>query len=108
MSRDSRPLVFSTDAAERLKGETPAQAEVEIVPAKTVLRLRLEKKGRKSKTVTLLSDLPPNATYWSELLKRLKAMCGTGGTLKEGQLEVQGDQVAKVRAYLEQLGFRVR
>jgi translation initiation factor 1 len=41
-----------------------------------------------------------------ELLKKLKASCGTGGTLKDGQIELQGDQVAAALAALEQAGFR--
>jgi translation initiation factor 1 len=73
-----------------------------------VLRLRLEKKGRGGKAVTVVSDLPPRPDDLRALLKDLKTHCGTGGAYKEDRLELQGDQRNKVRAYLERLGFAVR
>jgi translation initiation factor 1 len=70
--------------------------------------MRLDKKGRGGKAVTVVFDLPPSPDYFTELIKKLKAHCGTGGALKEGRMEIQGDQRDKVQAYLEQMGFGVR
>ena len=69
--------------------------------------MRLDKKGRGGEAVTVVFDLPPNPDYFTGLIKKLKAHCGTGGALKDGQMEIQGDQRDKVQAYLEQMGFTV-
>jgi translation initiation factor 1 len=99
MARDPNALVYSTDGS-HLPGP--------IDPARTRLRLRLDAKGRGGKSVTVVYDLPPHPAYFEGLLKQLKAQCGAGGTLKDGALEIQGDQRDKVQAYLERLGFTVR
>jgi translation initiation factor 1 len=78
------------------------------VSARTRLRLTLDTKGRRGKAVTVVAGLPPQAAYAAQLLRQLKAQCGTGGTLKEGTLELQGDQRDKVQAALERLGFPVQ
>jgi translation initiation factor 1 len=98
MARDTHSLVYSTDGSH----------QPEIVPSKTTLRMRVDAKGRGGKTVTVVFDLPSHPTYFSELLRQLKTHCGAGGALKEGSLEIQGDQRDKVQAYLERLGFTVR
>lgn len=100
MARDTDPIVYSTDGSHRRAAE--------IVPAATPLRLRLDTKGRRGKAVTVVSGLPPHPEYWAGLLKQLKAQCGAGGALKEGTLEIQGDQRDKIQAHLEKLGFPVR
>ena len=99
MARESDTLVYSTDGS-HLPGD--------VVPSRTRLRLRLDAKGRRGKAVTVVFDLPPHHTYFENLLKQLKAHCGAGGTLREGALEIQGDQRDKVQAFLERLGFQVR
>ncbi len=114
MTHDSDPIVFSTDRSHRQVCPTcnrhpcvcPPAADV--VPAETLLRMRLDKKGRGGKAVTVVFDLPAHPDYFVRLIKNLKAHCGTGGTLKEGGMEIQGDRRDSVQAYLEQMGFTVR
>jgi translation initiation factor 1 len=114
MARDDSPLVFSTDGSHRgicpICGRAPCACAPagEVVPARTVLRLHLERKGRGGKAVTVVSELPPHPSYFHNLIKQLKAHCGAGGALREGWLELQGDQRDKVQAYLQSLGFTVR
>lgn len=114
MSRDKDTLVYSTDGSHRGRcatcGEAPCVCPPpgDIVPAATTLRLRLERKGRGGKAVTVIPELPPHPDYWQGLTRQLKARCGTGGTLKGDTLEIQGDQRDKVQAHLESLGFTVR
>ena len=114
MSRAADALVYSTDGSHTRACPTcgrhpcacaPAGA---IDPARTPLRLRLERKGRAGKAVTVVFDLPPQPRYVAELLRQLKTHCGTGGALKAGSLELQGDQRDRVQAYLARLGFPVR
>ena len=114
MTRDSDPIVFSTDGSHHQVcptcGQNPCVCPpaADVVPAETRRRLRLDKKGRGGKAVTVVFDLPPHPDYFIHLVKKLKAHCGTGGALKEGQMEIQGDQRDQVHAYLEQMGFTVR
>jgi translation initiation factor 1 len=114
MSRNSNPLAYSTDGSHRdlcsRCGRNPCACPppAEIVPERTRLLLRLDKKGRGGKAVTVLSELPPHPDYWTRLLQDLKAHCGAGGTIKEATLEIQGDQRGKVQAFLERLGFTIR
>lgn len=58
--------------------------------------------------MTVLFNLPESDEYFSQLMKKLKAHCGTGGTLKEGQIELQGDHREKCRAFLEKMSFQVK
>lgn len=114
MTHKDDTLVFSTDGTHRHKcpscGQHPCvcAAVVDVVPAETRLRIRLDKKGRKGKAVTVVFDLPPNPDYFIGLIKKLKSHCGTGGALKEGSMEIQGDQRDRVQAYLGRMGFTVR
>ncbi|MDH4248289.1 MAG: translation initiation factor [Deltaproteobacteria bacterium] len=114
MARDSGSLVFSTDGSHLRActqcGRQPCvcPGDVAVLPAQTLLRLRLDKKGRGGKAVTVVYDLPRNPEYFADLLKKLKTHCGAGGTLKEDALELQGDHRDTVHAYLERLGFQVR
>ncbi|MGC4004010.1 MAG: translation initiation factor [Pirellulales bacterium] len=78
-----------------------------IPPDKQTARIKLEKR-QKSKLVTVVSGLPEIGNDLPELLTHLKTVCGAGGTLKDEQLEIQGDHVARVRDALTKRGFRVK
>jgi len=71
--------------------------------------LRREKAHRGGKTVIVIYDFAPNIglPYIESLAGKLKAACGCGGTVKEREIEIQGDQPARIRALLEAEGFRV-
>ena len=72
------------------------------------VRLTLETKGRKGKGVTVAEGLVMDESGLKALLKELKNACGTGGTHKDGVLEIQGDHRATVQARLEQRGLTVK
>jgi translation initiation factor 1 len=78
------------------------------VPDRIVARVRMEKSGRGGKTVTVVDGLPQNAAFLKALAQELKRVCGTGGRLVEGGVELQGDLRARVRQHLEQKGYRVK
>jgi len=92
----------------------PAPVEVVSPPKKeavrpgTVVRVGRETKGRRGKGVTIVSDLPFDEAGLEELAARLKQRCGTGGTVKDGKIEIQGDQRDRLTAELEALGYRVK
>jgi translation initiation factor 1 len=73
-----------------------------------VAKLRMEKKGRGGKTVTVVYDLPQNEAFLKELAQELKRTCGTGGAVAENTIELQGDLRARVREYLEKKGWQVK
>ncbi len=70
--------------------------------------LRVEKKGRGGKTVTVVAGLPTNAAFVASLATELKRACGTGGTAADGAVEIQGDQRERLRPLLAARGFRVK
>jgi translation initiation factor 1 len=80
----------------------------EPVPAKVACFLRLEKKGRGGKTVTVVVGLPRNAPFLAGLAAELKRACGTGGTATDEAVEIQGDHREKLRALLAAKGWTVR
>jgi len=67
-----------------------------------------ETAGRRGKGVTTVFDLPLDETGLRELAATLKQRCGTGGTVKDGRIEIQGDQRERIVAELEKLGYKVK
>jgi translation initiation factor 1 len=68
----------------------------------------MEKKGRGGKAVTVVFGLPNNAEFLDGLCKELKRACGTGGTIADGAIELQGDLRERVREFLEKKAFVVK
>jgi translation initiation factor 1 len=92
-------LVYSTggDAPAR---ETPAKTAKSAPPSPGHgVRLRLERRAS-DRLITLVSGLPGPPRELEQMLRQLKAACGAGGALKDGVLELQGDQRDKVEAFL--------
>jgi translation initiation factor 1 len=73
-----------------------------------VIRLGRETKGRRGKGVTTVFDLPLDQAGLLELAATLKQRCGTGGTVRGGVIEIQGDQRERLTAVLEGMGYRVK
>ena len=80
----------------------------ETVPIKLRCVLRLEKKGRGGKSVTVVAELPRNDAFLASLAAELKRACGTGGTAAEGAVEIQGDQRERLRPLLAAKGWSGR
>jgi translation initiation factor 1 len=78
------------------------------IPARIVARLRVEKKGRNGKTVTVVDGLPQNAAFVKTLGQELKRACGTGGAASAGTIELQGDLRDRVREVLARKGIVVK
>jgi len=114
--RASGRLVYSTGAGRICPGcGWPARdctcsqrAGTESVPTRLVVKLRMEKKGRGGKTVTVVDGLPRNAAFLKDLSQDLKRACGTGGAVQEGAVELQGDLRERVRELLLNKGFVVK
>jgi len=78
------------------------------IPTRIVAKLRMEKKGRGGKTVTVVDGLPNNAAFLKELCQELKRACGTGGAVDQGTIELQGDLRDRIRDCLAKKGFVVK
>jgi translation initiation factor 1 len=108
----SSGLVYSTDggrmcpACRKPLAQCVCKARRASVPAGDgVVRVSRESKGRGGKTVTLVRGLALDAAALAALGKRLRSACGTGGTAKDGVLEVQGDHAERVVELLKAEGF---
>lgn len=112
--KDSRRVIYSTDGshtrscprcgADPCKCKTPTTAPAEHQSP----RVRREVKGRGGKTVTVVLDLELPPAALNEVARQLKQWCATGGTVKDGRIEIQGDHRDKVIARLVTLGYRAR
>jgi translation initiation factor 1 len=78
------------------------------VPGRIVAKLRMEKKGRGGKTVTVVDGLPRNGAFLKELCQELKRACGTGGAVLEDGVELQGDLRERLRELLLKKEFIVK
>jgi len=101
---DSRGIVYSTDpdfqfAHEQNNNET-------LPPAEQKLKVRLETKHRGGKAVTLLEGFIGKNEDLEDLGKKLRNFCGTGGSAKDGEIIVQGDQREKVLQWLLKNGYK--
>lgn len=104
MSGNSR-LVYSTD-----RGRIGSKPE--ITPSKPagdgIVRIRRETSGRSGKGVTTIIGVPLAEAELRALAKQLKQQCATGGSVKAGVIEIQGDHRAAIKATLEGLGYRIK
>ncbi len=104
--RNSR-LVYSTDREVPRKQESKGHGlPVTEGTAKSRLIVRLDRKGRGGKSVTVIEGLQISLKESEKLLKQLKTRLGTGGTVKDGSLEIQGDHCDTVITELTQMGYR--
>ena len=78
------------------------------MPDRPIAKLRMEKKGRGGKTVTVVFGLPRNDEFLKALCAELKRSCGCGGSTTEDGVELQGELRDRVRAQLEKKGFLVK
>ena len=108
-------LVYSTDAGRmcpdcrRPVADCVCKSLARAAPVGDgIVRVSRETKGRGGKAVTVVKGVPVDADALAALGKQLKAACGSGGTVKDGVIEVQGDHCAPVIALLQRQGFTVK
>lgn len=113
--RGGSTLVYSTDADAICPGCLRARAQCVCRDRSRprndgdgVVRLLRETKGRKGAGVTLVTGLPLSNDDLGKLAKRLKSRCGVGGTIRDGTIELQGDQRDKLEPLLVSEGYRVK
>lgn len=97
-------LVYSTDPNFKIEEELDELQET-ILPGQQKIRIRLDKKHRGGKAVTLIEGFTGQEADREELGKKLKTFCGTGGSVKDGEIIVQGDNRDKVLQWLQKNGY---
>jgi translation initiation factor 1 len=102
---DKNGFVFSTDPDFAFQDNSSSETET---PAASRQRLRivLDTRHRGGKTVTAIIGFIGKSEDLEILGKKLKQYCGTGGSVKDGQILIQGDQTAKVKAWLQKEGYK--
>jgi translation initiation factor 1 len=98
-------LVYSTDDGDRRRS-APEERRAPEIPSDGIVRVFREKGGRGGKIVTVVRGLPSSAL--KATASDLKRLCGSGGAVKDGTVEIQGDHREKVAARLEAQGHRVK
>ncbi len=101
---DTRGFVYSTDPDFSFEEENNQQETLE--PAQQKLKVKLDTKHRAGKAVTLVEGFVGKTEDIEELGKKLKSFCGTGGSAKDGEIIVQGDQREKVVQWLSKNGYK--
>ncbi len=111
---NDRDLVWSSEGGAacpdcgRPRGACACRRPAAAPPADGIVRIFRETKGRKGKAVTVVRGLALDPGALDDLARRLKQRCGTGGSVKDGAIEIQGDQREKVAALLREDGLTVK
>lgn len=103
----NNPVVYS-EFGNSSHAEAMEPGVRELPPQQQNLKVQATRKGRGGKTVTVISGFQTNSETLSKLLKQLKNQCGTGGTLKDETLEIQGDHTEKLVQLLGKLGYKAK
>lgn len=102
---DNRGYVYSTDPLFRYEEENESVSTLPAAQQK--LRIRIDSKHRAGKMVTLVEGFAGSSDDLEELGKKLKGYCGTGGSVKDGEIIVQGDHRNKVLQWLLKNGYKL-
>ncbi len=105
---ENRTVWSSTEGDLRKKAAARPAGKSSLPPDQQTVYLHRETKGRGGKGVTLLKGLALNEPDLAALAKTLKQACGTGGTVKDGVIEIQGEQREKIAEVLRKLGYKVK
>ena len=88
--------------------EALARGVPDLPPQQQDIRIQTTRSGRKGKTVTVLTGFQHKPESLAKLLKKLKSQCGSGGTVKDQNLEIQGDHKQKLLETLNKLGYKAK
>ena len=108
MKKSNYPTVWSSEQGDlRNQKQKPARGP-SLPPNQQTAYLHRESKGRGGKTVTLIKNLVLSEKDTKALAKKLKAVCGSGGTIKDSLIEIQGEHRKKIATVLVELGYQVK
>lgn len=84
------------------------RAVPDLPPAQQDLRVQISRKGRKGKRVTVVTGFAHKSETIEALAKKLKSQCGSGGTVKDNTIEIQGEHAAKLVSLLINIGYKAK
>jgi translation initiation factor 1 len=108
MTNDKNRTVWSSDQGDLRKQDSGTQKVKSLSPHEQTVYLHRDSKGRGGKAVTLVKKLILSEDAMKELAKKLKQVCGSGGTVKDGMIEVQGEHRQKIAEALKKMGYKVK
>lgn len=108
MSKDKNRTVWSSEHGDLRKKEENSADVISLPPAQQTVYLHRDTGGRGGKAVTLVKNLVLSEEDLKSLAKKLKQECGAGGTIKDGIIEMQGEQRQKIASALQKLGYKVK
>ncbi len=100
-------VVYSTDSNFEYQGHTNSEAGT-LPPAQQQLKVHIDRSGRAGKQVTIVSGFVGASEDMETLCKKLKTKCGTGGSVKDGEILIQGDVREKLLQFLVQDGYKAK
>ena len=100
-------VVFSTNPDFTYEEEAPQEAAT-LAPEKQNLTVKIDRKGRGGKQVTLITGFVGTSDDLAELGRTLKVKCGVGGSAKDGEITIQGDFRDRVVALLNEMGYKAK
>lgn len=100
-------IIYSTNRDFNYDYDSP-ESEETLPPEEQDLRVKIDRKGRKGKTVTLVTGFKGTKEDLEDLGKKLKSKCGTGGSVKNGEIIIQGDFADRVISVLRENDFMVK
>ncbi len=101
---NSSGLVYSTDPNFKLEDEKTDNIET-LSPSQQLLKIKLDTKQRAGKVVTLIQGFMGKEDDLTDLGKKIKSFCGTGGSVKENEIIIQGDNRDKILSFLIKQGY---
>ncbi len=107
MPKNNNHTVWSSEQGD-LRKQTETADVKSIPPQQQTVYLHRESSGRGGKAVTLVKKLILSEDDLKALAKKLKNECGTGGTIKDGVIEIQGEHREKIAMVLQKLGYKVK
>ncbi len=108
MSKDDHRTVWSSEQGDLRKKQETSTRVTSLPPGQQTVYLHRESSGRKGKAVTLVKNLVLRPDDLRALAKQLKQECGTGGTVRDGVIEIQGEQRQRIAEVLQKLGYKVK
>ena len=108
MTKNESKTVWSSDQGDLRKQKSPSRNIRSLPPSQQTVYLRRDSKGRGGKAVTLLKNLVLSENDMKDLAKKLKQVCGCGGTVKDCVIELQVEQREKIADALVKMGYRVK
>jgi translation initiation factor 1 len=108
MPNEKNRTVWSSEQGDLRRTPTGTSGTTSLPPHQQTVYLHRDSKGRGGKSVTLLKMLVLSEDDMKELATRLKQLCGSGGTVKDGMIEIQGGHREQIAEALKKMGYKVK